>query len=334
MAGHGSLRALVLSAGLGTRLRPLTHVLPKPLMPVAGQPLVTRTLDALVTAGCEAIALNLHFHAEAIRRQLGTAYRGVPLTYSEEPEILGTLGALAPLREFFREARQVVVVNGDSLCPWPIADLLAEHRSRGAEATLLVSETARAERYGGGVGIDETGRVVALRGLELECPHSFRVFTGAQVLEPGWLEGLEQREQDLVADLYQPLLLRGARLQALSTRRLWHDLGTPQRYLEGVLAWLQESSSEVWISPDAEVSPLAEVRHCAIEAGAVVGPNAYLECSLVLPGARVGAGARIEGSIVGFGATIPSRGILEGQLVMPPYGQPTATTAGEVCSLE
>lgn len=323
-----SFRALVLAAGLGTRLLPLTRTLPKPLMPVAGRPLVARTLDALVEAGCEAVALNLHYQGEALRRTLGRTYRGLPLTYSEEPEILGTLGALAPFQGFFRETRQVVIVNGDSLCRWPIAELLAEHQASGAEATLLVSETTPRERYGGGVGVSQEGRVVALRGLQVGEPIRFRVFTGAQVLEPSLLAGLERREQDLVADLYQPLMLRGGHLRALATERPWHDLGSPLRYRDGVLGWLEQLPERRWISPDAEVSPTAEIRHSSVEAGVVVGPGAMVESSLLLPGARVGAAARIDHSIAGFGAEVTAGIVLTGQLAMPELAEIT------VCSLE
>lgn len=121
-------RALVLAAGFGRRLRPLTAALPKPLLPVAGRPLVAWTLDALVAAGCEGIALNLHHQGEAIAAALGTHHRGVPLHYSREPEILGTLGAVWPLRDFLAAADEVLIVNGDSLCRWPLRALAARHQ--------------------------------------------------------------------------------------------------------------------------------------------------------------------------------------------------------------
>lgn len=313
-------RALVLGAGLGTRLRPLTHHLPKPLMPVAGQPLLTHTLDALVESGCEAVAINLHHLGAAIRRTLGDHYRGLPITYSEEPAILGTLGALAPLKEFFDGADEILVINGDSLCAWPLAELLAEHRRNEADATLLVSSTADPGRYGGGVGVAADGRVVALRGLEVEPPATHRVFTGAQVLAPWLLAGAEHRPRDLVADLYQPLLLAQARLRAFATTRPWHDLGSPRWYRDGVLDWLERRENSRWISSNATVDPGAEVRLSAVEDNACVGPGAIIERSLLLPGARVGSFARVVGSIVGFGADVPAGTVLESRLLMADDG--------------
>jgi len=120
-------RAVVLAAGFGRRLRPLTDWLPKPLLPVCGKPVVLHTLEALAAAGCEATALNLHHLGEPIRRRLGDDFEGMPLTYSEEPEILGTLGALYPLRDFIAGAEHLLIVNGDSLCRWPLAGLLRRH---------------------------------------------------------------------------------------------------------------------------------------------------------------------------------------------------------------
>src|SRR5258708_22735936 len=95
------IRALVLAAGLGTRLRPLTEQIPKPLLPVRGVPILGHTLTQLADFGCEAAAVNLHYLGEPIRWRFGEAFAGMPLTWSNEPEILGTLGALHPLEEFF-----------------------------------------------------------------------------------------------------------------------------------------------------------------------------------------------------------------------------------------
>jgi hypothetical protein len=123
-------RALVLAAGRGERLRPLTDRLPKPLLPVAGQPVAAHTLARLAAAGCEAAAINLHHQGELIRKRFGGRFGAMPLTYSEEPERLGTLGALWPLRDFLAAAELVVVINGDSLCRWPVKTLLRPDRYR------------------------------------------------------------------------------------------------------------------------------------------------------------------------------------------------------------
>ncbi|MDP9119810.1 MAG: nucleotidyltransferase family protein, partial [Acidobacteriota bacterium] len=151
------LRALVLSAGLGIRLRPLTELVPKPLLPVAGAPILAHTLERLAAVGCEAVAINLHHLGEQIRGHFGTAFAGMPLTFSEEPELLGTLGALFPLREFLAAADLVLLVNGDSLCRWPLARLVRQHLKTGDAATLLLASRPDPRLFGGGVGIDSAG---------------------------------------------------------------------------------------------------------------------------------------------------------------------------------
>ncbi|KAB2963881.1 MAG: nucleotidyltransferase family protein, partial [Thermoanaerobaculia bacterium] len=156
-------RALVLAAGLGERLRPLSLEIPKPLLPVAGRPVASFALDALARAGCGALAINLHHLGEAVRAAFGESWHGVPVRYSDESALLlGTGGALPPLAEFFAGAGAIVVVNGDSLCRWPLDRLLSAHRRGRAPVTLLVSRRADPRRFGGGVAI-ERGRVVAFR---------------------------------------------------------------------------------------------------------------------------------------------------------------------------
>jgi mannose-1-phosphate guanylyltransferase len=332
------LRALVLAAGLGTRLRPLTAVTPKPLLPVAGQPILTRTLQRLAAAGCEAAAINLHHGAEQIRRRLGPALDGLPLTYSEEPLLLGTLGAFAPLRGFFAGADLGLIVNGDSLCRWPLAELIRHHlASDGALATLLLSSRADPARFGGGVAVGRGGALLDLRpargagtgemadrtaGSAGGRPQPRRrVFAGAHVLSPRLLERIAadvaEAPADIVRDLYEPLLAeRPGCLATLTTGRHWHDLGTPRRYLTAVLDWAEATGRGRWISPAAEASPAAEVRRSSIEAGCQIGAGARVEGSVLLPGARVGAGCLVRGAILGDGAELPAGGRVEDQLLV------------------
>jgi mannose-1-phosphate guanylyltransferase len=315
------VRALVLAAGYGTRLAPLTDALPKPLLPVRGRTLVELTLERLARAGCEAAAVNLHHLGGAIRDRLGASYHGLPLTYSEEPEILGTLGALAPLADFFAGCDAVVVVNGDSLCRWPIARLLRRHRARGAAATLLFAAGAPPALYGGGVAIDREGRVVSFRQGSPEGGAAApaggpgprlrrRVFAGAHVLSPELLARAPERFSHVVYDLWEPLLGEGARLMAVTTRRPWYDLGTPRRLRDAAIEggaglkatrWL----ARTWVASGARVDRAARLRRSVVEAGAEVAAGARLRRTLLLPGARVGAGAALDGCVVGFGAEVP-----------------------------
>ena len=300
-------RALVLAAGRGERLRPLTLVCPKPLLPVAGRPLAAWTLERLRAARVEAAAINLNHLGGAIRAAFGASFRGLPLVYSEEPELLGTGGALPPLADYFAGARALLLVNGDSLCRWPLERLLTEHHRRGAAATLLVHRTVDPHGFGGGVAV-EAGRVVALRpaALAWRAARTRRVFAGAAVLDPHLVARLPAGPCDIVTSLYEPLLDAGEPIAAVETTRAWFDLGTPARYLAGALAFALERYPERGARrrPGARVEASARLARAVVEPGAEVGADARIEGSLVLPGARVGARARLEASILGPGAEL------------------------------
>jgi NDP-sugar pyrophosphorylase family protein len=328
------LRALVLAAGLGTRLRPLTDELPKPLLPVLGEPLLGLTLRRLVAAGCEAAAVNLHHGAGQIRRAFGSEHAGLPLTWSEEPLLLGTLGALGPLAGFFAAADLALVINGDSLCRWPLAELLRRHLATGALATLLLAARADPADFGGGVAVDRAGKLLYLRaaaalgavrglGSGISPPPARgtrrRVFAGAHVLSRRVLQRIAASPApapaDFVRDLYEPLLAeQPGCLGSLTTGRRWHDLGTPRRYLEATLD--QVGARGRWISPAAAVAPSAAVRRSSLEAGSRVAAGAIVEGSVLLPDATVGAGCEVRASILGPGVELPAGTHVTGQIVV------------------
>lgn len=319
-----ALRALVLAAGLGTRLRPLTEDTPKPLLPVLGRPVVTWTLDRLRKLGCEAVAINLHHRGEKIPEALGTEYEGMRLVYSEEPEILGTLGALGPLKGFFADCEQVLVVNGDSLCRWPLKRLLRTHRRKKATATLLLSRRPDPRSYGGGVGTDRAGRVLSLSSRDRDRGEVFsrHVFAGAHVLAGELLDRVGPEPADFVSDLWIPLLEEGKLVQAVVTRRRWHDLGTPDRYLRGVLDWARGRGlvrlwRRSWIDEEVRVAPDAQIHTSVLEADVVVSARARVQRCLLLPGALIGPEVEVRHSILGPGTVLPEGSRVEGRLVVP-----------------
>lgn len=320
------LRALVLAAGLGTRLRPLTEHVPKPLLPVAGVPILGHSLAQLAAIGCEAAAVNLHHLGEQIRNRFGDSHAGMPLTWSEEPELLGTLGALYPLRDFFAPADLVLLVNGDSLCRWPLKRLVRQHLAGGTAVTLLLTSRPDPAEFGGGVGIDRAGNVLSFRPGDPEqgeVAHR-HVFAGAHVFSPDLLSRVGPGFSDIVRDLYKPMLAEGERIRAVVDAGRWHDMGTPQRFLEGVLDWARASWPErlwrrSWISPEASLGSGCRVKRSSIEAGARVGEGARVERSILLPGARIGGGTVLREVIVGFGASIPAGAWVERRIVMPQH---------------
>src|SRR6185436_15217752 len=155
------------------------------------------------------------------------------------------------------------------------------------------------------------------------------VFAGAHVFAPELLEGIGPekpgfgpQKADIVRDLYLPMLDAGQPLDSLVTSRRWHDLGTPQRYLEAVVdcaraGWPERLWRRSWISSEAGIGRGAKVRKSAVEAGAQVGERAQVERSVLLPGARVGKGSVVREWIMGVGAEVSSGAWVERRIVMP-----------------
>lgn len=308
------LRALVLAAGHGSRLRPLTAFIPKPLLPVRGTAAVAHTIDQLAALGCEGVAINLFHRGEQIREILGASRGGVALTYSMEVDLRGTLGALAPLRDFLGRAEMILVVNGDSLCRWPLRSLLRRHRRSGADATLLVSQRIDPKPFGGGVEVADHKRVVSLRpGDTTDKENVRRVFMGAQVMSPRLLDRVPaEGAANLVEDLYEPLLSEGGTIAARETSRKWHDLGTPERYRRAVLDWGRRRG---WVAPGVKVAKDSSLRGSVVEAKAKVQEGCKVNASVVLSAARIGSGCRVVESIIGPEVDLPPHTTVQRRMV-------------------
>jgi len=322
------LRALVLAAGLGTRLRPLTERTPKPLLPVLGHSILEHTLGRLVAVGCEETAINLHYLGKQIRSALGPAFLGMPLTYSEEQEPLGTLGAFPPLRDFFEPADLILLINGDSLCRWPLDRLLRRHLRGDSAATLLLATRPDPASFGGGVAIDRKGAILGFRRSDpLPRPAARRcVFAGAHVFGPALVAGIRPGYSDIVRDLYMPLLAAGERIQGVLTPQPWHDLGTPRRYLEAVLDWgrspRRSKEGILFRGRETRIAEGAKLRASVLESGVEIGSAARLERTVVLSGARVGRGSYLREVVVGPEVVLPAETRLEECLVVSREGTP------------
>lgn len=320
------LRALILAAGRGQRLRPLTRWIPKPLLPVLGRPLVEHTLVRLFEAGCESAALNLHHLGEQIEQRLGRSFATMPLLYSREEVLLGTLGALRPLKEFLSAGDPIVVVNGDSLCRWPIREVLAHHRGSGALATLLLSAKADTRVFGG-VGVDGNGRICHLPGGEEHGAVEARfVFAGVHVFGRDLLESVPvEAPADWVRDLYIPLLREGAHIEGMVTAEPWNDLGTPSRYLDAVLERVRlhpfAASTGSWVASGAQVADGCRLQGTVVERGGRLEFGGTLRECLVMEGAAVGQRADLTRVIVGPGVRVPEGEVLE-ECVLTPKATP------------
>lgn len=260
--------AMVLCAGLGTRLRPLTDVVPKPLVPIAGVPLVVRTLRQLRAAGVERVVVNAFHLAERLREALGTgAGLGLEIEVRVEgPEILGTGGGVRNVLDFFAGDDAFLLVNGDVVIEAEFGALAAAHQGSGAAATMLVREVPDAARWGA-VEIDEAGWVRRLLGEGPGDPAlTATMFTGVHVIDPRRVGPLLPAEGCIVRSAYRALVPRGEVFAVRHVGRFF-DVGTPGRYLD---ANLEMAGTRAVIDPGARVAPGVKLERVVVWAGAEV----------------------------------------------------------------
>ncbi len=223
-------RAMVLAAGRGTRLRPLTDTTPKPLIPVAGRPFLEHLLEFLRAGGIEDVVLNLHHLGQRIVDHLGDGARfGLRVRYSWEDPILDTGGGLKRAEPLLG-GEAFVVVNGDSLLDLRLADVVARHRERGAIATMAVRPDPDAARYGL-VELDASDRVRRITGQPPGAQGPLRpfMFPGLQVFEPAIFDWMDAGAVFSVTRVTYPRLLAAdVPVHGFVTCARWVNIDTPE----------------------------------------------------------------------------------------------------------
>lgn len=268
------LRGLVLAAGLGTRLRPLSDYVPKPLLPVAGVTLLDRAIAALDLAGVGRIAVNAHHRADRIAAHLEARPDQARFFLSIEPRILGTGGALDGVRAFLAEAPRFVVHNGDVLSDLEVAALIAAHPNHAAAlATLVVVDWPAVNSVS--VGADGCVRDLAGRLQIAPAPGDRALtFTGIACYERAFLDMIPSGPSSLVDALVRLLRERPGAVRALVHTGQWEDLGSLDRYLDAHRRLL--GPHFVSRGDGAVIPPDAELDECVVLAGAVVPAGACL----------------------------------------------------------
>ncbi len=267
---------MVLSAGLGTRLRPLTDHRAKPLVPVGDRPALAHVLEHLRAAGVPRVVVNAHHLADQVvafaRAQPGD------VRVSEEAELLGTAGGIAQARGLLGEG-DVLVWNGDILAEVDVGALVAAHE---APATLVVQPLARGA---GAVGLDGQGHVVRLRTERFGDETRGGQFLGIYVLGAALRDRLPS-PGGLVEDVLVPALARGEVVRAFEFHGAWHDIGTLDSYREANRAWLAVRGLASWVAPGATVASSVSLDRSLVGQGAVVEGEGSLARCIVWPGAR------------------------------------------------
>ena len=225
------MKAMILAAGLGTRLRPLTDTIPKPLLPIDGTPLIVWNLLLLRRHGFKDVVINLHYLGSMIEQVLGDGSKfGLRITYSHEPTILGTGGGLKQAEPHF-SGEPILVLNADTLVELDLGELRAFHRTRQAAATLVLRKDPDAVRWGA-VDVATDDRIIRITGKGLQSsvstePH---MFAGIHILEPRLLQHVPAGEVSSIIDAYVTAIEQGETVLGYEFQGYWSDVGTPERY--------------------------------------------------------------------------------------------------------
>lgn len=302
------MKAFVLGAGLGTRLRPLTERRPKPLVPIYGKPLITFAFDHLIATGITSFVVNTHHCPEAYGAEIpGGMYRGCPIAWIHEPVLLDTGGGIKNA-EHLLGSEPFLVYNGDVLADFPLRPAIDRHLASGNLASLVLRSC------GGPLHVQcRDGLVCDIRhSLGAPKAPSF-LFTGITILSPEIFGHIPAGQIVSIIPIYLNLLRAGFPLGGIiADDGLWFDLGSRDSYLEAHALlqpgghrlsyvpadWPQARQEPSSIAPSAKISGATSIgRNCS------VGEDAFLEDSILWDGATVVSGSHLRRCIVRDGST-------------------------------
>jgi mannose-1-phosphate guanylyltransferase len=336
------MRAMIMAAGLGTRLRPLTGLIPKPMAPILNRPALYHVLRLLARHGVDQVVINLHHFPDTITSYFGDgSHLGVAITYSFEKELLGTAGGVKN-NEAFLGGGTFLVLSGDSLTDVDLRGVLATHHANGAIATLAVKEVDDPSDYGV-VLLDSTDRVSGFQEKPAaEDALSNLCNCGIYVFEPAIFGRIPAGEfYDFGKQVLPELVRDGFPFYAHRVREYWNDVGSREEYLQGNFDALEgrvvverpgkEVEPGVWVDARSHIDlgvrivpPVLIGADCRVEQGAVLeGPLVIGDHVVVEEGARVRGGiawsasllgrdSQVVGAIVGRGAHIRANARVEG----------------------
>jgi NDP-sugar pyrophosphorylase family protein len=330
------MRALILAGGEGTRLRPLTLALPKPVVPVVNVPFLKYQMELLRAHGIHDVILSLGYQPDKIQAVLGDGSQaGVRLHYVVEQSPLGTAGAYKNAESLLDGP--TVVFNGDILCDLDLGQVIQQHRERRSAATLVLTRVENPSAYG---LVETTPESAITRFIEKPGAGEITCNTinaGTYVLEPEVLETIPPSENYSFERGVFPSLLRNQRpMHAYVSEGYWIDIGTPQKYLQVHQDILQRRfRPSVTPGPGAarlpahaevdDISRIAEgvsigegarIRSSSFGAGCTIGSHAVVENCVVWPGVSIGEHSRLSGCILGTECQVGHHAVISPGVVL------------------
>jgi mannose-1-phosphate guanylyltransferase len=313
------MKGMVLAAGFGTRFRPATYEIPKPMVPVCNRPLIGWAVESLLRAGIREIIVNLHHLPDQIESYLRVQYAGrCTFIFSYEEEILGTGGGVRRVRETLESEDAFLLINGDTIQQPPFDELLGALRERNAIASLLLRHPPPDDRF---TPVMFDGSVVTGFG---NGGGEALMFAGAHALSRKIFGLLPDRDfSGLTEDVYIPLSRNGAgKIVGIVHDGLWFDIGTPRRYLTASLEVLQAMIDGVWQAPEeSRLGPRGsilgrdsraegELMRAVLGNETVTHAGSVIENSVLWDRVDVGERAVIRESVIGHGIHLPAASMI------------------------
>jgi len=308
--------AVVLVGGKGTRLRPLTIEVPKPMLPTAGLPFLTHLLSRIAEAGIEHVILGTSYKAETFAAEFGDGAKlGLQIDYVTEEQPLGTGGGIANIAPMLRNDT-VMVFNGDVLSGVDLGAMLNTHHDRDADVTLHLVRVSDPRAFGS-VPTDTAGNVLAF--LEkTEDPPTDQINAGCYIFKREIIDRIPRgRAVSVEREVFPGLLATGAKVCGYVDSGYWRDMGTPEDFVHGsadLVRGIAPSPAlggrrgESLVHDEATVAPGAVlVGGTVVGRGAEIGPGVRLDGAVIFDDARIEAGSVIERSIIGCGTRIGPR---------------------------
>jgi mannose-1-phosphate guanylyltransferase len=321
------MKALILVGGYGTRLRPLTFTLPKPMVPFANKPIVLHQIEALVRAGVKEVILAVNYQPQVLVDYLKgkEAELGIKITVSKEDEPLGTAGPLALARDILTaDDEPFFMFNSDVISEFPLTSMLAFHKKHGGEGSIYVTPVQDPSKYGV-VLFDEAGAIQQF----IEKPTKFisdKINAGLYLFNPSILKRIEMKPTSIEREIF-PKMAADNQLYALTLPGYWMDIGQPKDYLSGTVLHLKSLASDAedgkplkeeetlakgeHITGNVLIHPSATVgANCVLGPDVIIGPDVVIEDGVrlqrtsVLAGCRIKKHAYVSNSIIGWSSTV------------------------------
>lgn len=321
------MRALILVGGFGTRLRPLTLTVPKPLVPFCNKPMIIHQVEALKEVGVTEVVLAVAYRPEAMMAEMEEWGKkiGMSFVFSVEDEPLGTAGPIGLARDILLQDDQpFFVLNSDVTCCFPLKDFLQFHRQHGKEGSIMTTKVTDWEKYGVVVHNERTGLIERF----VEKPSQFvgdQINAGIYLLNKSILRRIPERNCSIEKEIF-PQMAQAKELYAFHLPGFWMDIGQPKDYLKGLAKFLPaiagtpkaiDLKTEGTHHPTAAlpyvvlgnviIHPSARIGHgSVIGPNATIGPNVVLgegcrvEQAAIFENTRLGPGCRISNSIIGW----------------------------------